>query len=134
MTAARTVEVPANADFVIESYLDPRKPLRDEAFGSVFGLRCCFAFRHSAFGFFQHVTAITHRKDAVYPATIVGMPPMDDFCIGGAALTRPAGHPLPSDGRGAGVRVQDGLLRDRRYRAADGRRLQQARLRCGDVM
>ena len=48
-----------------------------------------------------HVTAITHRKDAVYPATIVGIPPMEDFYIGGAALTRPAGHPLPSDGRGA---------------------------------
>jgi hypothetical protein len=29
-----------------------------------------------------HVTAITHRKDAVYPATIVGMPPMEDFYIG----------------------------------------------------
>ena len=37
-----------------------------------------------------HVTAITHRKDAVYPATIVGIPPMEDFYIGGAALTRPA--------------------------------------------
>ena len=29
-----------------------------------------------------HVTAITHRKDAVYPATIVGIPPMEDFYIG----------------------------------------------------
>ena len=37
-----------------------------------------------------HVTAITHRKDAVYPATIVGLPPMEDFYLGGAALTRPA--------------------------------------------
>ena len=33
-----------------------------------------------------HVTAITHRKDAIYPATIVGMPPMEDFYIGGASL------------------------------------------------
>jgi len=33
-----------------------------------------------------HVTAITHRKDAVYPATIVGMPPMEDFYIGGASV------------------------------------------------
>ena len=44
-----------------------------------------------------HVTAITHRKDAVYPATIVGIPPMEDFYIGGAALTRPAAtlsHPM----------------------------------------
>ena len=42
-----------------------------------------------------HVTAITHRKDAVYPATIVGIPPMEDFYLGGAALTRPAWPPSP---------------------------------------
>ena len=29
---------------------------------------------------------ITHRKDAVYPATIVGIPPMEDFYIGGASV------------------------------------------------
>ena len=33
-----------------------------------------------------HITAITHRKDAVYPATIVGIPPMEDFYIGSASL------------------------------------------------
>ena len=32
------------------------------------------------------VTAITHRRDAVYPATIVGVPPMEDFYIGGASV------------------------------------------------
>jgi hypothetical protein len=31
-------------------------------------------------------TAITHREDAVYPAAIVGMPPMEDFYIGGASV------------------------------------------------
>ena len=31
-----------------------------------------------------HLTAVTHRNDAVYPATIVGIPPMEDFYIGGA--------------------------------------------------
>ena len=51
-----------------------------------------FGFRHSAFGFVQHVTAITHRKDAVYPATIVGIPPMEDFYIGGAALALLGAH------------------------------------------
>ena len=29
---------------------------------------------------------ITHRQDAVYPATIVGIPPMEDFYIGGASV------------------------------------------------
>ena len=36
--------------------------------------------------FCYHVTAITHRKDAVYPATIVGIPPMEDFYIGSASV------------------------------------------------
>ena len=33
-----------------------------------------------------HITAITHRQDAIYPATIVGIPPMEDFYIGGASV------------------------------------------------
>src|SRR5207244_3359408 len=33
-----------------------------------------------------HITAITHRRDAVYPATIVGLPPMEDFYIGSASV------------------------------------------------
>ena len=33
-----------------------------------------------------HLTAITHRKDAVYPATIVGIPPMEDFYMGTASV------------------------------------------------
>jgi hypothetical protein len=36
---------------------------------SKFGLRTSFGFRHSAFGFFPRVASITHRKDAVHPAT-----------------------------------------------------------------
>ena len=58
------LEVPANADFVIEGYVDPKEPLRTEGpFGDHTGYysladslsRCCF------------VTAITRRRDAVYP-------------------------------------------------------------------
>jgi 4-hydroxy-3-polyprenylbenzoate decarboxylase len=33
-----------------------------------------------------HVTAITHRKEAVYPCTIVGIPPMEDFYLGAASV------------------------------------------------
>ena len=87
-----------NTDFVIEGYVDPTEPLRDEG---PFGNHTGYYTLPEPYPVF-HVTAITHRKDAVYPATIVGIPPMEDFYIGGAALTRPAGHPLPSDGRGAG--------------------------------
>jgi 4-hydroxy-3-polyprenylbenzoate decarboxylase len=76
------LEVPANADFVIEGYVDPKEPLRDEG---PFGDHTGYYTLPEPYPVF-HVTAITHRKDAVYPATIVGMPPMEDFYIGGASV------------------------------------------------
>jgi 4-hydroxy-3-polyprenylbenzoate decarboxylase len=76
------LEVPANADFVIEGYVDPRELLRDEG---PFGDHTGYYTLPEPYPVF-HVTAITHRKDAVYPATIVGMPPMEDFYIGGASV------------------------------------------------
>jgi 4-hydroxy-3-polyprenylbenzoate decarboxylase len=76
------LEVPANADFVIEGYVDPAEPLRDEG---PFGDHTGFYTLPEPYPVF-HVTAITHRKDAVYPATIVGIPPMEDFYMGGASV------------------------------------------------
>lgn len=76
------LEVPANADFVIEGYIDPTEPLRMEGpFGDHTGYYT-LPEPYPAF----HITAITHRKDAVYPATIVGIPPMEDFYMGGASV------------------------------------------------
>jgi len=76
------LEVPANADFVIEGYVDPKEPLREEG---PFGDHTGYYTLPEPYPVF-HVTAITHRKDAVYPATIVGKPPMEDFYIGGASV------------------------------------------------
>ncbi len=76
------LEVPASADFVIEGYIDPTEPLRDEG---PFGDHTGYYTLPEPYPVF-HVTAITHRKDAVYPATIVGIPPMEDFYIGGASV------------------------------------------------
>jgi len=76
------IEVPANSDIVIEGYVDPREPLRMEGpFGDHTGYYS-LADLYPVF----HVTAITHRRDAVYPATIVGVPPMEDFYLGVASL------------------------------------------------
>ncbi|MEZ5404888.1 MAG: menaquinone biosynthesis decarboxylase [Verrucomicrobiia bacterium] len=76
------LEVPADSDFVIEGYVDPKEPLRDEGpFGDHTGFYTPID-RYSVF----HVTAITHRNDAVYPATIVGKPPMEDFYLGTASV------------------------------------------------
>jgi len=76
------LEVPADADFVIEGYIDPTEPLRTEGpFGDHTGYYS-LPDLYPAF----HVTAITHRRDAIYPATIVGMPPMEDFYMGTASV------------------------------------------------
>ena len=80
--ASNDLEVPADADFVIEGYVDPKEPLRLEGpFGDHTGYYS-LPDLYPAF----HVTAITHRKDAVYPTTIVGHPPMEDFYIGTASV------------------------------------------------
>jgi 4-hydroxy-3-polyprenylbenzoate decarboxylase len=76
------IEVPANADFVIEGYIDPGEALRIEGpFGDHTGYYSLADFYPAL-----HVTAITHRKNAVYPATIVGIPPMEDFYMGTASV------------------------------------------------
>jgi 4-hydroxy-3-polyprenylbenzoate decarboxylase len=76
------LEVPANADFVIEGYVDPIEPLRMEG---PFGDHTGYYTLPEPYPVF-HITAITHRKEAFYPATIVGIPPMEDFYMGGASV------------------------------------------------
>ena len=76
------LEVPANADLVLEGYVDPREPLRPEG---PFGDHTGYYTLPEPYPVF-HLTALTHRKNAVYPATIVGLPPMEDFYIGGASV------------------------------------------------
>ena len=76
------LEVPANADIVIEGYIDPVEPLRSEG---PFGDHTGYYTMPESYPVF-HITAITHRKNAVYPATIVGIPPMEDFYIGAASV------------------------------------------------
>jgi 4-hydroxy-3-polyprenylbenzoate decarboxylase len=76
------LEVPANADFVIEGYVDPREPLREEG---PFGDHTGYYTLPEPYPVF-HITAVSHRRDAVYPATIVGIPPMEDFYMGSASV------------------------------------------------
>lgn len=74
------VEVPANSDIVIEGYVDPSEPLRCEG---PFGDHTGFYSLADDYPVF-HVTCITHRKDPIYPTTIVGRPPMEDVYLGKA--------------------------------------------------
>jgi 4-hydroxy-3-polyprenylbenzoate decarboxylase len=74
------IEVPTDADFVIEGYVDPADELIWEGpFGDHTGY-------YSLPDFYPrfHITAITHKKNAVYPATIVGIPPQEDAWLGKA--------------------------------------------------
>src|SRR5215471_13225098 len=74
------IEVPADADFIIEGYVDPTDELIWEGpFGDHTGYYSLPDW-YPAF----HITAITHKKNAVYPATIVGIPPQEDAWLGKA--------------------------------------------------
>ncbi len=73
------MEVPVNAEIVIEGYVDPEEMLIEGPFGDHTGFYS-LADRYPAF----HVTAITHRRDPIYPTTIVGPPPQEDYYLGKA--------------------------------------------------
>jgi 4-hydroxy-3-polyprenylbenzoate decarboxylase len=74
------VQVPADADIIIEGYIDPQEDfILEGPFGDHTGYYS-LADYYPRF----HITCITHRKDAVYPATIVGIPPQEDAWIGKA--------------------------------------------------
>jgi len=74
------LEVPADADIIIEGYVEPSEEMVWEGpFGDHTGYYSLPDW-YPAF----HVTAITYRKNAVYPATIVGIPPQEDAWLGKA--------------------------------------------------
>lgn len=81
MTKCKTIDVsvPADCEFVIEGYVDPTERQLEGPFGDHTGY-------YSLAGEFPvlHVTAITMRERPVYPATIVGQPPMEDGWMGKA--------------------------------------------------
>ncbi len=67
--------VPEDADIVIEGYVDPSEPPAIEGpFGDHTGFYS-LAEHYPKF----HVTCITHASDAIYPATVVGIPPKEDM-------------------------------------------------------
>jgi 4-hydroxy-3-polyprenylbenzoate decarboxylase len=73
------LEVPADAEFVIEGVVPAGERRTEGPFGDHTG----YYTLEDEYPVF-HVTAITHRKNAVYPATIVGRPPMEDGWLGKA--------------------------------------------------
>jgi len=75
LVKCRTVdlEVPAHSEFILEGYVDIHERRREGPFGDHTGYYS-LADDYPVF----HVTLMTHRKDPIYPATVVGKPPMED--------------------------------------------------------
>ena len=74
------LEVPADAEFVLEGYIDPREELVIEGpFGDHTGFYSLADLYPRV-----HITAITMRRAPVYATTIVGRPPMEDYYLGHA--------------------------------------------------
>ncbi len=74
------LDVPAEADFVIEGYINPAEALVTEGpFGDHTGYYSLADLYPQV-----HVTAITMRAMPIFPATIVGRPPMEDYYLGHA--------------------------------------------------
>lgn len=71
------IYVPSDCDFVIEGYVDPAE---EKTVEGAFGDHTGFYSLTDLYPRF-HITAITHRRDAVYPATVVGIPPQEDAYI-----------------------------------------------------
>ncbi len=71
------IYVPEDCDIVIEGYVDPAE---EKIVEGPFGDHTGFYSLQDLYPLF-HVTAITHRKGAIYPATIVGVPPQEDAAI-----------------------------------------------------
>lgn len=76
---SQPLEVPAQAEIVIEGYIDPNELRPEGPFGDHTG----YYTPVEPFPVF-HVTAITQRKEPIYPTTIVGIPPMEDVWMGKA--------------------------------------------------
>jgi len=75
-------DAPADCDFVLEGYVDPSEPVGMEG---PFGDHTGYYTLPEPYPKF-HIERITARPDAIYPSTIVGVPPMEDFYMGTASV------------------------------------------------
>jgi 4-hydroxy-3-polyprenylbenzoate decarboxylase len=96
MVQCKTVdlEVPAHAEIVLEGYVDLEETRREGPFGDHTGYYS-LADDYPVL----HVTALTHRRDAIYSTTIVGQAPMEDAYLGKATerlFLRYCASPSPS--------------------------------------
>jgi 4-hydroxy-3-polyprenylbenzoate decarboxylase len=76
---SQPLEAPSQAEIVLEGYVDPNEHLPEGPFGDHTG----YYTPVEPFPVF-HLTAVTRRREPIYPTTIVGVPPMEDVWMGKA--------------------------------------------------
>jgi 4-hydroxy-3-polyprenylbenzoate decarboxylase len=74
------LEVPANAQIVLEGYVDPGERRREGPFGDHTGF-----YSHPDDYPVFHLTCVTRQKNPIYLTTVVGIPPMEDYYLGKAS-------------------------------------------------
>ena len=74
-----SLEVPANSEIVLEGYAEPAERRMEGPFGDHTG----YYSLPDLYPVF-HITCITQRRNPIYPATVVGRPPMEDYFLGKA--------------------------------------------------
>jgi 4-hydroxy-3-polyprenylbenzoate decarboxylase len=74
------IEVPANAQIILEGYVEPGERRREGPFGDHTGF-----YSHPDDYPVFHLTCITRRKRPIYLTTVVGIPPMEDYYLGKAS-------------------------------------------------
>lgn len=81
MTRGKSIQVavPAQAEFILEGTVPLNETRWEGPFGDHFG-----HYSHAADFPVFHIKKITHRRNAIYPATVVGKPPMEDKFLGDA--------------------------------------------------
>lgn len=77
LVQAGPLPLPAEADFVIQGYVNPNETKPEGPFGDHLGY---YSLRHDFP--LMHVTAVYHRPDAIWPFTVVGRPPQEDTTFG----------------------------------------------------
>jgi 4-hydroxy-3-polyprenylbenzoate decarboxylase len=74
-----SIPVPAHAEFILEGIVPLQETILEGPFGDHFG-----HYSHAAQFPIFNIKTITHRREAIYPATVVGKPPMEDKFLGDA--------------------------------------------------
>ena len=73
------IDVPAHAEFILEGIVRPGERRMEGPFGDHFG-----HYSHAAEFPVFHLSAVTRKRNPIYPATVVGIPPMEDKFLGDA--------------------------------------------------